>query len=71
MSERNTERHEYMEPKITIKGRELNSAQVTALRVAVQSMLTSLDDPKHMENLGSIGPLYQARLSEVLELIGN
>jgi hypothetical protein len=57
------------EATITINGVELNSAQSMAIRVAVAGMLTELAEPAHRQKLGEIGPLYQARLGEVQELI--
>jgi len=57
------------EATIIINGVLLNEAQSSALRVAVASFLTELAVPDHMAALGEIGPLYQARLSEVQDLI--
>ena len=57
------------EAKITIGNVELNHAQSMALRVAVCSMLTELQDPKQRRELGNIAELYEARLGEVQALI--
>jgi hypothetical protein len=59
------------ESKIVINGVELTQAQSSSVRVAVSSMLTELAQKEHMDALGEIGPLYQARLSEVQDLLLN
>lgn len=57
------------EATITVGDTRLNEAQSMAIRVAVSSMLMELAEPEHMQSLGEIGPLYQAHLSEVQEVI--
>jgi hypothetical protein len=57
------------EAVIVINGVRLTFAQAMAVRVAVAGFLHDLADPEHMAGLGGIGPLYQARLSEVQEAI--
>ena len=57
------------EATILINNVLLDEAQSSSLRVAVASFLTELAEPDHMAALGEIGPLYQARLSEVQDLI--
>lgn len=59
------------EATITVNGIQLNEAQAGAVRVAVASMLMELAESEDMKSLGEIGPLYQARLSEVQVLILN
>ncbi len=54
------------EPDIVVNGVRLTSAQAMAVRVAVTSYREF--DAKDPE-LGDIGPLYHARLSEVLDLV--
>ena len=57
------------EPNITINGVPLTDAQAMAVRVAVVDFLYDLADAEHMAELGEIGPLYRARLSEVQEIM--
>lgn len=61
----------HKEADIVINGVPLTFAQSMALRVAVSNMLMELADPEseYAEDLGSIGPLCQARLSEVQDII--
>jgi hypothetical protein len=57
------------EAKIVINGVELTVAQSSSVRVAVSGMLMELAEEEHMKDLGEIGPLYQARLGEVEDLL--
>lgn len=59
----------HREADIVINSVRLTFAQSMALRVAVTSFLVDLDDPERMADLGEIGPLYQARLGEVQDII--
>ena len=54
------------EALITINGVPLTGAQSIAVRVAVTSMHGNRE---HLAELGAIGALYDARLSEVLRLL--
>ena len=58
-----------LEAAIIINDVILDDAQSSVVRVAVASFLTELANKEKMEALGEIGPLYQARLSEVQDLI--
>lgn len=58
-----------MEAYIVINGVPLNEAQSSTVRVAVASWLMELAEPKEMELLGPIGPIYQKRLVEIQKLI--
>lgn len=60
---------EHVEATITINGVILTSAQALSVRVAVTGMRIDLADPEHMVALGEIGPHYDARLSEVEDLL--
>lgn len=57
------------EPIITINGHVLNTAQATTVRVALSEFSIDLNDREFMKALGSIGPLYKARLTEIMEFI--
>jgi hypothetical protein len=57
------------EAKIVISDTELNNAQSMAVRVAVASMLTQLDNKEYRRELGDIAEGYRARLGEVQDLI--
>jgi hypothetical protein len=62
----------FAEPKeadIIINGQRLTFAQSMTLRVAIGSFLIELSDKKYMERLGETGVLYQARASEIQQLI--
>lgn len=71
-------RSAFDEADIVINGQLLRSDQSMAVRVAVAAFLAELasderfdelDGQTHMEALGPVGPLYQARLSEVQDII--
>lgn len=57
----------HREADIVINGVTLTHAQSMAVRVAVTSFLVDL--PDRLVDLGPIGPLYQARLGEVQDII--
>lgn len=60
-----------MEPKVQIGDYVLSEAQATAVRVAVISWHSQLASGEAAE-LGDIGPIYQQRLGEVLNVwVGN
>lgn len=59
----------HKEADIVINGIALSHAQSMAVRVAVTDFLMCL--PERLVDLGPIGPLYQARLGEVQDLIVN
>ena len=59
-----------LEAPVTIRGVQLDSAQVMALRVAVTSMLDDLySDEQLCKGLGETSDLYKARLREVQDLL--
>jgi hypothetical protein len=53
------------EPHMVINGVCLNSAEAMAVRVAIQSFLMELSEPKHIKELGLIGLLYKENLGHV------
>lgn len=54
------------EPEIVVNGVRLTEAQAMAVRVAVTSFRMDRD---HLAGLGPIGPLYDARLAEVEDVM--
>jgi len=59
------------EARVLVNGIWLTEAQSMALRVAVGMFLSDLADADRMKSLGDIGPLYQARLHEVQDLLSS
>lgn len=58
------------EPRIEINGIALAYAQSMAIRVAVSDLYTQVRDPEFAEELGPIAQEYEARLLEVLKIMG-
>jgi hypothetical protein len=61
-----------MEPHIVLNGTELSSAQSIAIRVAIESFWSTLDDPDYLgadEHGRKMVSLYRERLNEVRKLI--
>lgn len=60
---------ERKEAEIVINGVKLTHAQSMSVRAAVSSMLMDLAEPELVRALGMIGPLYKAKLGEVMTMI--
>jgi hypothetical protein len=58
------------EPVVTIEGVELSEAQAATVRVALSCFQFELKEPAFVELLGPIGPIYQARLTEIFKIMG-
>ena len=57
------------EADIKINGVTLSMAQSMAVRVAIGAFMIDLDDDELAQGMGELGPLYKARLFEVITLI--
>lgn len=59
----------HQEPSIVINGVLLTIAQAMTVRVAIGNFLIELSDPEFKRDLGVIGDLYSARLSEISRIM--